>query len=174
MIFYFFQGFFIVNIASSVTQLAQVLITQHLRLSVAESCTGGGLAYHLTSLSGSSDWFERGIVSYSNLAKQEILGVQKTTLEQYGAVSKETAKEMAEGCLEHSAADLSLSITGIAGPSGGSPEKPVGTVWFAWTGKNFPTQTRLYHFTGDRQSIREQAIETALEILLAACSQSSL
>lgn len=134
---------------------------------VAESCTGGGLAEAITSIPGSSEWFDRGFVTYSNASKIEMLGVNQDTLDAHGAVSEEVAIEMAEGALRHSHAHLSIAITGIAGPIGGDEHKPVGMVWFAWAGKGIKTETALHHFKGDRQSVREQSIEIALQGLSA-------
>ncbi|EKD55509.1 MAG: competence-damage inducible protein CinA [uncultured bacterium] len=136
------------------------------KLVTAESCTGGGLAYFVTHVAGSSDWFERGFVTYSNLAKEELLGVKAATLRQYGAVSEETAREMAEGALRHSKGDVSIAITGIAGPSGGTVEKPVGTVWFGLAGNHAKTKTSVHVLSGNREKIREQSIQIALEKLL--------
>lgn len=155
------------SIKHLVLQTAEVLKTLKLTLATAESCTGGGLSYWLTSVPGSSDWFERGFVTYSNKAKIEMLGVRAETLDQYGAVSEETALEMAEGILRYSHADLGIAITGIAGPAGGSQEKPVGTVWLAFSGKHFNTGSQCHVFTGDRQAIRLASIAKALEQLLA-------
>lgn len=136
------------------------------KLVTAESCTAGLLAAEITSVSGSSDWFDRGFVTYSNESKQEMLAVKSETLEKFGAVSEETAREMAEGALQKSHATISLSVTGIAGPDGGTPEKPVGTVWFAWASKGlFDTFSLVQHFEGDRTSIRRQATQFALETL---------
>lgn len=149
-----------------VTKLANKLQTLEWKLATAESCTGGGVAYFLTNLAGSSRWFERGFVTYSNLAKEEMLSVPLTTLTTYGAVSAQTAHAMAEGTLEHSQAQVSVSITGIAGPDGGSIDKPVGTVWFGWAGINKETKTKMHLLKGDRVAIREQAIVIALEELL--------
>lgn len=149
-----------------VIKTADELKTRNLSLTTAESCTGGGLSYWLTSVPGSSDWFERGFVTYSNAAKTDMLEVLAQTLNNFGAVSEETARAMAEGALRKSAANVSIAITGIAGPDGGSTEKPVGTVWIAWSGKNFNTITQHYVFTGDRQAIRLAAMIQALEGLL--------
>lgn len=146
-------------------KLSKELMLRDWKLVTAESCTGGGVAYHLTDLPGSSAWFERGFVTYSNASKEELLGVQPATLQQFGAVSEQTAQEMAEGALKHSQADFSLAITGIAGPDGGTIEKPVGTVWFAWASRHKQTQTHLYLLEGDRQTIREKAIKISLEKL---------
>lgn len=132
-------------------------------LAAAESCTGGWVAQVITSLPGSSRWFERGLVTYSNDAKQELLGVRAETLERYGAVSEQTAREMAEGAVRHSHAAMGLAVTGIAGPGGGTPDKPVGTVCFAWAGKGLPTHSCTCHFSGDRHRVRQQSVITALE-----------
>jgi len=132
-------------------------------VATAESCTGGWLGAVLTSIPGSSLWYERGFVTYSNMAKREMLGVKTETLTRHGAVSEPTARAMAEGALAHSHADLTVAITGIAGPAGGTPEKPVGTVCFAWAARKQPTQTRTQRFSGDREAVRRQAIKIALE-----------
>ncbi len=130
-------------------------------LVTAESCTGGWIAQVATSLAGSSDWFERGFVTYSNASKEELLGVRRETLERHGAVSEEIAREMALGALAHSRGTLALAVTGIAGPGGGSPAKPVGTVCFAWArGGSVRAETR--HFAGDREAVRRQSVEHAL------------
>ncbi|OGT47839.1 MAG: damage-inducible protein CinA [Gammaproteobacteria bacterium RIFCSPHIGHO2_12_FULL_41_20] len=145
------------------SQLGNTLKKHQWQIVTAESCTGGGLAYWLTTTPGSSAWFDRGFVTYSNAAKIEQLAVDIQIIEKYGAISAETAREMAEGALTHSHAQLSCAITGIAGPDGGTAQKPVGTVWFAWAGTSLPTQTCLKVFTGDRTAIRHQAIAFALE-----------
>ena len=133
-----------------------------LQLTTAESCTGGWVSQALTALPGSSHWFERGFVTYSNRSKQEMLGVSATTLEQYGAVSEQTVREMAEGALRHSHAQISVAISGIAGPDGATPDKPVGTVCFAWAAISGRTRVSTAHFTGDREQVRRQAVERAL------------
>ncbi len=135
-------------------------------LATAESCTGGGLSYWITSISGSSNWFERGFVTYSDDAKIEQLGVSTTTLKSFGAVSEETAREMAEGALLHSLANVAVAITGIAGPEGGTVDKPVGTVWVAYALGQSPTKTQMDIYTGSRNEIREKVIEKALRTLL--------
>lgn len=137
-------------------------------IACAESCTGGLVCRALTEVAGSSDWFERGFVSYSNAAKVDMLGVSADTLRIRGAVSEETAREMAEGALARSRAQLSLAITGIAGPGGAAPGKPVGTVCFGWTALDSEARTETRHFAGDRASVRAQA---ALHALLAAAGQ---
>ncbi|HEV8108439.1 MAG TPA: CinA family protein [Burkholderiales bacterium] len=136
-------------------------------LATAESCTGGWAAQVVTSVAGSSAWFERGFVTYSNEAKQELLGVRAETLRAHGAVSEQTAREMARGALERSRATVAVSITGVAGPTGGTPEKPVGTVCFAWArGGELRAETR--RFAGDRESIRRQSVILALEGVMRA------
>lgn len=147
------------------TELAQkvgeALKAKGLTLATAESCTGGWVAMALTAIPGSSDWFERGYVTYSNAAKREELGVAEATLERHGAVSEPAAREMAAGALRKSGAQVALAITGIAGPTGGSPSKPVGTVCFAWAvGSKIASETR--RFDGDRESVRRQSVLRAL------------
>lgn len=137
-------------------------------LAVAESCTGGMVAQAITSIAGSSAWFDRGFVTYSNAAKVEMLGVSNQTLTQFGAVSEQTAKEMALGALNNSHADIAGSITGIAGPDGGTPDKPVGTVCFAWVGRDYAIKTVTQHFKGDRTDIRHQAAQFLMSSLLSA------
>jgi len=137
---------------------AQVLVT-------AESCTGGWVAQAVTSVSGSSDWFERGYVTYSNAAKREDLGVRKTTLARHGAVSEQAAREMARGALRCSRGTIALSVTGVAGPAGGSPEKPVGTVCFGWAqGRRIRSETK--RFKGGRARVRRQSVIHALRGVL--------
>lgn len=136
------------------------------RVATAESCTGGGVAEAITRIAGSSAWFDRGFVTYSNEAKQQQLDVPRDTLATHGAVSGETAREMAAGALVHSAAEAAVAITGIAGPSGGSAEKPVGLVWFAWAARGAGVQTRRFRFRGGRAAVRRQSIAVALQGLL--------
>lgn len=136
-----------------------------LMLVTAESCTGGQLAQTITSIAGASAWFERGFITYSNLSKQQMLGVNQTLLNQFGPVSEETAVAMATGALKNSAAQVSLAITGIAGPDGGTEKTPVGTLWTAWVGKDF-SKTLCQHHLGDRLIIRYNAVEFALQTLL--------
>jgi len=147
-------------------KLGMVLKEKNAMLALAESCTGGMAAETITRVAGSSAWFERGFVTYSNAAKSEMLGVSSETIHQFGAVSEETAREMALGALKHSHADFAISITGIAGPEGGSADKPVGTVCFAWVGKTLPLTSMTSKISGDRQQIRHLSVETAfLELL---------
>lgn len=133
-----------------------------LTLAAAESCTGGWVAQVLTHTAGSSAWFDRGFVTYSNAAKTELLDVAAEILAEHGAVSRPTAEAMVGGVLRHSVADLALAITGIAGPGGGSPEKPVGTVCFAWGWRNRSIYSEIRHFAGDREHVRRQAVVHAL------------
>lgn len=147
-------------------ELGAALLARGEWLTAAESCTGGWLAQSVTAIAGSSAWFERGFVTYSNAAKVEMLGVPETTLERHGAVSEATARAMAQGALTHSRADWSVAITGIAGPAGGSPEKPVGTVCFAWGWKDGGCEAQTCHFVGDRAAVREQSVRHALRGLL--------
>ena len=148
------------------TTLGLLLKHHRLMLATAESCTGGWLAAALTSISGSSRWFERGFITYSNEAKREMLGVSEQTLRQFGAVSEPTVREMAEGALAMSHAQVSVAITGIAGPKGGTDAKPIGTVWIAWARAGRGTQSRLQHLSGGRQEIRRQAVRAALRVLI--------
>ena len=147
-------------------QLANTLLQQQKQLAVAESCTGGWLAKCLTDLAGSSQWFERGFVTYSNLAKQEMLGVSPATLDREGAVSEAVVREMAAGALRHSAADIAVAISGIAGPGGGVPGKPVGTVCFGLACNNNILQSDTQYFEGDREAVRRQSVVHALSRLL--------
>ena len=153
--------------ASDLTKtLADILLSRNWTLSLAESCTGGLVCATLTELAGSSEWFERGYITYSNEAKNECLGVPTQLIESHGAVSEQTAKAMAEGARINSGSDVAISITGIAGPSGGSADKPVGTVCFGWATEN-QSLTKTMRFDGDRQAVRRQATEFALTELIA-------
>jgi len=145
--------------------LAKALLARRESLATAESCTGGWVAKVCTDLAGSSGWFERGLVTYSDAAKQELLGVSAKTLSQYGAVSEQTVQEMVLGILRTSHAQWGLAISGIAGPGGGSASKPIGTVWVAWAGPEGWLVKRSYWFDGDRDEVRRQAVETALRVL---------
>ncbi len=146
--------------------LRELLLSKQWKIATAESCTGGGVSEMITSIPGSSEWFDRGFVSYSNNSKIEMLGVKASTLEQFGAVSEQTAREMAEGALKYSQAQVSVAITGIAGPDGGTPDKPVGTVWFAWAAHHMDTRTEIQHFKGDRLTIRALSVNFALNKLV--------
>ena len=143
-------------------KVAARLVARKAMLTTAESCTGGWVSQELTAIAGSSAWFERGFVTYSNAAKEEMLGVSAETLARHGAVSEQVAKEMARGALTHSHASIALAVTGVAGPTGGSAEKPVGTVCFAWAGAGLTERAETRRFAGDRESIRRQSVEYAL------------
>lgn len=147
-------------------QVGVTLKAHGMMLVTAESCTGGGVASAVTEIAGSSAWFDRGFVTYSNQAKMDMLGVSPATLLRFGAVSEATVREMTEGALRHSLAKLSLAVSGIAGPGGGTPDKPVGTVWFAWGIKNGLQLSRMHMLEGDRTEIRNHAIRIALEGVL--------
>ena len=148
------------------TEVGQLLRANGQQLTTAESCTGGWVAQCLTSVAGSSDWFERGFVTYSNAAKHEMLGVGIDILARHGAVSEATAIAMAEGALRNSHADWALSITGIAGPGGGSPEKPVGTVCFSWAATDGRVEVETSYFAGDRENVRKQSVVYSLQGIL--------
>ncbi len=148
-------------------ELGAALQSQGWQLAAAESCTGGWLAQVVTSVAGSSVWFDRGFVTYSNASKQDMLDVRSETLLQFGAVSEETAREMAQGVLAHSAAQVAIAITGIAGPSGGSTEKPVGMVCFAWAVSGSPCASTTHYFAGNRREVRAASVGFALRQLQA-------
>ncbi|MDD2407554.1 MAG: CinA family protein [Tepidiphilus sp.] len=152
-------------------ELGMLLAARGWMLATAESCTGGAVAEAITAIAGSSGWFERGFVTYANAAKIEVLGVDPLTLERHGAVSEAVAREMALGALTHSQAELALSITGIAGPDGGTPDKPVGTVCFGWAWDRTRPRVRSErrHFAGERIAVRAQAVRTALSGAIALC-----
>lgn len=150
----------------SIRNLAELLLARGERLATAESCTGGWVAEVVTDTAGSSGWFDRGFVTYSNQAKTDMLGVRTDTLARFGAVSEETAQEMAAGAIANSGADWAISITGIAGPGGGSSAKPVGTVCFGWCRRGGTPGSETMHFSGVRRSVRQQAVVHAIEGLL--------
>lgn len=149
-----------------VSQLANVLLKKRWHLSTAESCTGGLVAATITELAGSSDWFERGYVTYSNSAKSEDIHVSPELIAQHGAVSDQVARAMAVGAKQSGHTDVALSITGIAGPTGGSTQKPIGTVCFAWILANDSIHSETKLFSGNRQEVRQQACEFSLKRLL--------
>ncbi|VAW99509.1 Nicotinamide-nucleotide amidase [hydrothermal vent metagenome] len=152
-----------------IEQLSHILINKGWYIACAESCTGGWVAKLFTDLAGSSNWFERGYVTYSNRAKQEMLGVLAKSLDDFGAVSEEVVKQMALGACQQAATEVSLAISGIAGPTGGSKEKPVGLVWFGWC-INGQLQTHSEIFVGDRDAVRQQAVDVAIAKLLGFLS----
>ena len=149
-------------------QLGAAAVASHHSLVTAESCTGGWIAKVLTDIAGSSAWFECGIAAYSYESKQALLGVRPETLEHHGAVSRETVLEMVSGALVHSGATLAVAVTGIAGPSGGTRDKPVGTVWIGWKRRGGYPTADVFHFDGDREAVRRQTVAAALQGLLRA------
>ncbi len=159
------------RIAELTARLAELMQGRGLMLATAESCTGGMIAAACTDLAGSSAWFERGFVSYSNAAKTQLLGVLADCIASHGAVSEPVARAMAQGALTHSAAQVAVAVTGVAGPGGGSPDKPVGTVWIAWAWQ-LPGSTQVQRlaqvqrFAGEREAVRRQSVIAALEGLL--------
>jgi nicotinamide-nucleotide amidase len=155
-------------------RLGRELLNRGEWLATAESCTGGWVAQSVTAIAGSSAWFDRGFVTYSNAAKVEMLGVPETTLERHGAVSEATARAMAQGALAHSRADWTVAITGIAGPTGGTPEKPVGMVCFAWAQRDGGCEGLTCHFAGNRAEVREQAARLALSGALKRAMAATL
>ena len=152
------------SITTLVEKIAEQLTQRGEKLCTAESCTGGLIAKTLTDLAGSSDWFDRGFVTYSNAAKTDMLAVPAQLIERYGAVSEAVASAMLNGALQHSEADYAISVTGVAGPGGGSEEKPVGTVWIG-VGSENQQIVRRYVFDGDREAVRLATLETALASL---------
>ena len=148
-----------------IEQLASRLLQRGWMMATAESCTGGLIAARCTDLAGSSQWFERGFVSYSNAAKSELLGVAPPLIEQHGAVSEPVARAMASGAVQHAHAQVSVAVTGIAGPAGGSADKPVGTVWFGWCVDGKVSSERCV-FSGDRSAVRGATVQHALQGLL--------
>jgi nicotinamide-nucleotide amidase len=148
-------------------RLGETLAARGERIAAAESCTGGWLAKALTDIPGSSSWFDRGFVTYSNEAKSELLDVPAALIELHGAVSEPVARAMAVGALSHSAAACAIAVTGIAGPGGGTPDKPVGTVCFGWASRDGQCSSASGQFTGDRQAVRRQSVAHALEGMLA-------
>jgi nicotinamide-nucleotide amidase len=145
------------------TEVGRRLVLNSMKLAAAESCTGGWIAKALTDVAGSSDWFDRGFTVYSNHAKEAMLGVNPTTLAEHGAVSEAVAREMAAGAVAKSEAATAVAVTGIAGPSGGSAAKPVGTVWIAWAWPDGAVEASLFHFSGDREAVRRAAVQAALK-----------
>jgi len=162
----------IAHIGAAAIEIGRLLTEQRLLLATAESCTAGGIAYAVTQVAGASEWFERGFITYSNESKQQVLGVSPLYLRDFGAVSEPVARAMALGALTHSRAHITVAVTGVAGPSGGTPEKPVGTVCLAWAIKRDPAaapwaKTQTLHLAGDRAAVRTQSIIAALDGLLA-------
>lgn len=155
------------EIQQLVQKLANQLTHRDWTLSTAESCTGGGIATTCTDLGGSSSWFDCGFITYSNRAKSRLLDIPPQLIEQFGAVSEQTVLAMVNGALANSDADIAVAVSGVAGPSGGSEEKPVGTVWIAWGDKiSKQTQSKRYLFAGDRSAVRQQTIVAAMHQLI--------
>lgn len=148
-------------------EVGAALKSRKLMLATAESCTGGWVSEAVTMVPGSSDWFERGFVTYTYISKREMLGVKEATLEKHGAVSEEVVREMAEGALARSHAQVAIAVSGVAGPSGGTPDKPVGMVCFAWARKGGAPHAETKRFAGDREVVRRQSVEHALKGVLA-------
>ncbi len=147
-------------------ELGRALLARGWRIATAESCTGGLIAGAITDVAGSSEWFERGFVTYSNAAKEEMLGVPRAMLDEHGAVSEPVARAMAQGALDRSSADCAVSVTGVAGPGGGTPAKPVGMVCFAWARRGGVTSSQTRHFAGNRADVRAASVATALQGLV--------
>jgi len=152
----------VMDVQHDVVQLALQLTKRRLSICTAESCTGGLLAKLFTDIDGSSAWFDCGFITYSNAAKQSMLNIDQSLIDLSGAVSQPVVMAMAEGALTKSAAKISIATSGIAGPGGGTSEKPVGMVWIAWAGNNYDTQSQCFYFNGDRESIRNQAAKAAI------------
>lgn len=154
-------------------QAGEALQSYGYLLTTAESCTGGGVASAITEIAGSSAWFDRGFVTYSNQSKVDMLQVSSDTLAQFGAVSEATVREMVEGALRQSQAQIALAVSGVAGPGGGTAEKPVGTVWFAWGLKEGGAVAQVHLLAGNRTEIREQSIRIALQGVIALLANKS-
>lgn len=152
-----------VSLREQASVVAEELLRQKLMMVTAESCTGGWIAKVLTDVPGSSAWFECGVAAYSYEAKEALLGVNPGTLEQHGAVSEEVVREMVAGALARMGGDVAVAVTGIAGPGGGTEDKPVGTVWIGWKRRGGYAQARLFHFAGDRESVRRHSVAAALD-----------
>ncbi|MEH6466184.1 MAG: nicotinamide-nucleotide amidase [Porticoccus sp.] len=148
------------------SQLGELLLSRQFTVTCAESCTGGGIARAITDIAGSSQWFHAGFVTYANEIKQQFLGVSPEILASEGAVSEAVVKQMAEGALNASGADIAVAVSGVAGPDGGTEEKPVGTVWFAWATTNGSVVTHCNQFVGDRAAVRKAAVDQALKGLI--------
>ena len=152
-------------------RLGAVLVARDWRTATAESCTGGGIAEAITRIAGASAWFDQGFVPYTNAAKHRQLGVPEATIEHHGAVSAATVEAMVTGALTHSEADIAVAVSGVAGPGGGTPTRPVGTVWFAWARRGERGEAQAMHFNGDRADVREQTVRHALEGLISVAEE---
>jgi nicotinamide-nucleotide amidase len=153
------------SIHTIATQVGKHLLSTNSTLTVAESCTGGGVAEAITAVAGSSQWFEFGYITYANKAKVQLLDVEQSSLDTYGAVSEQVVKQMAAGALRSSGGECAIAVSGIAGPDGGTAEKPVGTVWICWMTSDL-TRVEKYQLQGDRQAVRQQVIKISLQELL--------
>ena len=153
-------------------KVGAALKAHHLMLATAESCTGGWIAEAVTMVSGSSEWFERGYVTYTYISKREMLGVKEATLAKHGAVAETVVREMVEGALARSHAQVAVAVSGVAGPTGGTPEKPVGTVCFAWGMKDGAPRTETKHFAGGREAVRRKSVEHALKGVLGLLART--
>ena len=153
------------SITAMSKQLGKALRHVNAKVTTAESCTGGGIAEAITAIAGSSDWFEYGYITYANKAKKQLLNVEQQTLDRFGAVSEQVVEQMALGALNSSGADYAIAVSGIAGPDGGTAEKPAGTVWICWLSREI-TKVEKYQLQGDRQAVREQIIKISLQELL--------
>ena len=154
-------------------EVGRVLVAGRLKLATVESCTGGWIGQSLTAVAGSSAWYERGFVTYSNASKNELVGVPRELISRWGAVSEPVVRAMARGALSHSPADLALAVTGIAGPDGGSADKPVGTVWLGWIARTGTERTEQYLFKGGREAVRRQSVIEALSGLIRFLEEDS-
>ncbi len=162
------------ELSAIASEAGERLREARLTLVTAESCTGGWIAKVVTDIAGSSDWFDCGMATYSYEAKQAMLGVRPETLEYHGAVSRETVLEMVAGALVHSGAGIAVAVTGIAGPTGGTREKPVGTVWIAWKRRGGYPLAEVFHFDGDREAVRRQTVAAGLAGLLERMASGRL
>ena len=160
------------NLYELAERVGEALKSRDMMLATAESCTGGWIAEAVTMVPGSSEWFERGYVTYTYISKREMLGVRDETLGEHGAVAEQVVREMAEGALERSHAQVAVAVSGIAGPGGGTPGKPVGTVCFAWAVKSGATRAETKHFAGDRETVRRRSVERALEGVLETLARN--
>ncbi|MEH6575827.1 MAG: CinA family protein [Amphritea sp.] len=157
-----------------VKELAALALERNVRIATAESCTGGWVATEITALAGSSEWFECGFITYSNIAKHRMLGVPQELFISSGAVSESVVTAMAQGAIDNSEATLSVSVSGVAGPGGGSAEKPVGTVWMAWALAGEAINTQRFLFAGDRDSVRRVAVYEALKGLIKQLDKNTV
>lgn len=155
-------------------RVGDALAARGLMLATAESCTGGGVGEAVTAIAGSSGWYERGFVTYTYISKREMLGVRPETLERHGAVSEQTVREMAAGALAASHAQVAVAVSGTAGPAGGTPDKPVGTVCFGWAVKTGEPHVETRHFSGDREAVRRQSVARALAGILELLEDGNL